>query len=106
MTYHFTKVIDVPFDRAIDVVIEALADKGFGILTKIDVEATLKKKLDVSFRPYTIRGACNRNFAYQALQHENKNWHDATVERDHSAARRWHGGSLGRRSGCINAINR
>ena len=72
MTYHFTKTIDVPFDRAIDVVTKALADKGFGVLTTIDVQETLKKKLDADFRPYTILGACNPNFAYQALRHEDK----------------------------------
>jgi uncharacterized protein (DUF302 family) len=72
MTYHFSKTIDVPFDRAIDVVTEALAEKGFGVLTTIDVQATLKKKLDVDFRPYSILGACNPNYAYQALQHEDK----------------------------------
>lgn len=72
MTYHFTKAIDIPFDQAIDVVTEALSKKGFGVLTTIDVQATLKKKLDVEFRPYTILGACNPNFAYQALQHEDK----------------------------------
>ncbi len=72
MTYHFTKTIDVSFDAAIEVVTKALADKGFGVLTTIDVKATLKKKLDVQFRPYTILGACNPHFAYQALQHEDK----------------------------------
>ncbi len=72
MTYHFTKVVDVPFDRAIEAVTKALADKGFGVLTTIDVNATLKKKLNVQFRPYTILGACSPNFAYQALQHEDK----------------------------------
>lgn len=72
MTYHFTKTIDVSFDAAIEAVTKALADKGFGVLTTIDVKATLKKKLDVQFRPYTILGACNPNFAHQALQHEDK----------------------------------
>lgn len=72
MTYHFTKTIKMPFDQAVDEVTEALGKKGFGVLTTIDVKATLKKKLDADFRPYTILGACNPEFAYQALQHEDK----------------------------------
>jgi len=72
MTYHFSKTLDAPFDQAIERVTAALGEKGFGVLTTIDVKATLKKKLDVAFRPYTILGACNPNFAYQALQHEDK----------------------------------
>ena len=72
MTYHFTKTVEMPFDRAVDAVTEALGRKGFGVLTTIDVKATLRKKLDADFRPYTILGACNPEFAYQALQHEDK----------------------------------
>ena len=72
MTYHFTRTLDMPFDEAIVAVTRSLAGKGFGVLTTIDVKATLKKKLDVEFRPYTILGACNPNFAYQALRHEDK----------------------------------
>ena len=72
MSYHFTKELDMPFDSAIEHVTRALADKGFGVLTTIDVKATLKKKIDVDFKPYTILGACNPQFAYKALQAEDK----------------------------------
>ncbi|ESQ73704.1 hypothetical protein ABAC402_17720 [Asticcacaulis sp. AC402] len=72
MTYHFSKTLTMPFVEAIAHVTKALADKGFGVLTTIDVQATLKKKLDVEFRPYTILGACNPQFAYKALQSEDK----------------------------------
>lgn len=72
MTYYFSKKLSVPFDQVIDQVTEALKRQGFGILTEIDVKATLKKKLDVDFRNYRILGACNPPFAYQALQAEDK----------------------------------
>ena len=70
MTYTFTKILNMPFDAAIAHVTEALKDKGFGILTTIDVKATMKTKIDKDIPPYTILGACNPNFAYQALQRE------------------------------------
>jgi uncharacterized protein (DUF302 family) len=72
MSYYFSKTLNLPFAQAIQHVTDALARKGFGVLTTIDVRATLKKKLDVDFRPYTILGACNPQFAYQALQSEDK----------------------------------
>jgi uncharacterized protein (DUF302 family) len=72
MTFHFTKRLRVPFETAISQVTEALKQRGFGILTEIDVQQTLKKKLDVDFRPYRILGACNPPLAYQALQAEDK----------------------------------
>ena len=72
MTYHFTKSVSLSFEQAIDEVTEALKESGFGVLTTIDVKATLKKKLDVDFRPYMILGACNPHFAYKALQSEDK----------------------------------
>ncbi len=72
MNYHFTRVLDTPFEEAISHVTAVLAEQGFGVLTTIDVKATLKKKLDVDFRPYTILGACNPEFAYKALQCEGK----------------------------------
>jgi len=72
MSYHFSKTIDRPFEQAIEDVTQALQSEGFGVLTTIDVKATLKKKLDVDFPPYTILGACNPNYAYRALQAENR----------------------------------
>lgn len=72
MSYYFAKTLQMPFDQAVQHVTEALASKGFGVLTTIDVRVTMKKKLDVDFRPYTILGACNPQFAHKALQAENK----------------------------------
>lgn len=72
MSYHFTRLLDTSFEEAISRVTAVLAEHGFGVLTTIDVKATLKKKLDVDFRPYTILGACNPHFAYKALQCEEK----------------------------------
>ena len=70
MSYYFSKKLQVPFAEAVDRVTEALEKEGFGILTEIDVQATLKKKLDVDFRPYKILGACNPTMAHEALQAE------------------------------------
>jgi uncharacterized protein (DUF302 family) len=72
MNYHFSKTVRTSFDEAIKRVTEELKKEGFGILTEIDVQDTLKKKLDVAFRRYKILGACNPPFAYQALQAEDK----------------------------------
>lgn len=72
MSYHFTTTLDMPFDQAVEHTTKALADKGFGVLTQIDVSGTLKKKLDVDMPPYLILGACNPGYAYKALQMENK----------------------------------
>lgn len=72
MQYHISKTVTGDFDDVINRATEALAEEGFGIMTEIDVSATLKKKLDVDFPKYRILGACNPNYAYQALQSENK----------------------------------
>jgi uncharacterized protein (DUF302 family) len=68
--YGFSKVVGYSYEEAIEKVTEALKAEGFGILTEIDVKETLKKKLDVEFRPYKILGACNPPFAYKSLQAE------------------------------------
>jgi uncharacterized protein (DUF302 family) len=70
MGYYFSKTLEMPFVQAIQHVTDALVGKGFGVLTTIDVRATMKKKLDIDFRPYTILGACNPEFAHKALQSE------------------------------------
>ncbi|VAX15499.1 hypothetical protein MNBD_IGNAVI01-3024 [hydrothermal vent metagenome] len=68
--YSFSKAVDLSYEAAIEKVTEDLKEEGFGILTEIDVKATLKKKLDVDVKPYKILGACNPPFAYKSLQAE------------------------------------
>jgi len=70
MNYRLTQTIELPYERAVERTREALAAEGFGVLSEIDVSATLKKKLDVDFRPYVILGACNPPLAHQALTAE------------------------------------
>ncbi|NGP75792.1 DUF302 domain-containing protein [Balneolaceae bacterium YR4-1] len=72
MDYFYSKITDLDFDEAIGAVTENLKEKGFGVLTEIDVRATLKKKLDVDFKNYRILGACNPAFAHKALTAEDK----------------------------------
>jgi uncharacterized protein (DUF302 family) len=70
MSYYISKTLQIPFTDAITRVTDALREEGFGVLTDIDVEATLRSKLNVDFRPYRILGACNPALAHQALQAE------------------------------------
>lgn len=72
MSYYFSRNLEMPFTEAIDRVTTRLKEEGFGVLTEIDVRETLKKKLDVEFRPYRILGACHPPSAYAALSAEDK----------------------------------
>ena len=73
MSYYFNKILnDKGFEEAIEQVTNELKKEGFGILTEIDLQKTLKNKLDVDLRKYKILGACNPHFAFKALQSENK----------------------------------
>ena len=70
MSYYFSKVLDYPFEEAIEKVTKELKEEGFGILTEINVKETFKKKLDVDFRKYRILGACNPQMAHKAISAE------------------------------------
>lgn len=72
MSYYFSKTVDMPFTTAINHVTNKLANKGFGVLTSIDVQQVMKAKLGADFKPYVILGACNPHFAWRALQAEDK----------------------------------
>lgn len=70
--YGMTKEVKMDYTKAIERAKEELQKEGFGVMTEIDVKATLKKKLNVEFDDYLILGACNPNYAYQALQMEDE----------------------------------
>ncbi|WP_409562429.1 DUF302 domain-containing protein [Hyphomicrobium sp. MC8b] len=72
MDYYIAKTLQIPFAEVVTKVISALKDEGFGILSDIDVSATLKSKIDAEWRPYRILGACNPQLAYRALLAEDK----------------------------------
>ncbi len=73
MSYYFNAVLKGrSFEEALEIVTAELKKEGFGVLTEIDVSATLKAKIDVDFKKYKILGACNPHFAYKALQNEDK----------------------------------
>jgi uncharacterized protein (DUF302 family) len=66
--YAFSAILDTSYEDAISRVTDALKEEGFGVLTEIDVQSTLKKKLNVDFRKYVILGACNPTYAHRTLQ--------------------------------------
>ena len=72
MSYYFSRTVESSFDDAVDRTREALRNEGFGVITEIDVQKTLKSKIDVDFRRYLILGACNPAMAYEALRIEDK----------------------------------
>lgn len=70
MAYHFSKKMDLSFEQAVEKTTAALKEKGFGVLTDIDIKSTLKEKLNVDFRKYRILGACSPGHAHKALTAE------------------------------------
>lgn len=72
MSYYMATKLQGPFDDAIARTEAALKTEGFGVISRIDIQQTLKSKIDVDFRPYTILGACNPDLAHEALQVEDK----------------------------------
>lgn len=72
MKYTIDTRVDMSFEQAIAATVEALKREGFGVLTEIDLKETFKKKLDLDFRNYKILGACNPQFAHEALTFEDK----------------------------------
>ena len=69
-SYAIGRSVPLPYEQAVARIRETLQQQGFGVLTEIDVQATLKKKLDVDFKKYVILGACNPPLAYQGFQAE------------------------------------
>jgi uncharacterized protein (DUF302 family) len=72
MTYYIAAKLNLPYEEALERTEAALKEQGFGVISRIDIQATLKAKIGVDFRPYTILGACNPDLALEALKLEDK----------------------------------
>ncbi|HEC44765.1 MAG TPA: DUF302 domain-containing protein [Bacteroides sp.] len=72
MAYYIGKMTDLGFTEAVEKLTEELQKEGFGVITEINIQETLKKKLDLDFRPYIILGACNPHYAHQAIELDDK----------------------------------
>lgn len=72
MSYYSARILDIPFEQAVERTVEMLKKHGFGVLTRIDVRSVLKEKIGADFHPYVILGACNPKMAFRALQAEDK----------------------------------
>ena len=72
VNYYLATMLPISFGEALERAEEALKEEGFGIISRIDIQAALKTKIGVDYRPYTILGACNPTLAYEALQIEDK----------------------------------
>jgi uncharacterized protein (DUF302 family) len=72
MSYYFSKTFSAQFEEAVSRTVDSLKKEGFGVLTDIDVQATLKNRLNIDFPPYRILGACHPPYAYEALKKEAK----------------------------------
>ena len=72
MNYYFNKTVNYSFEKAVERITEELKSEGFGVLAEIDMQKTLKEKLNVDFRKYKILEACNPPFAYKSLVAEDK----------------------------------
>jgi len=72
MTYYIAATLNLPYEQALQRTEAALKEQGFGVISRIDIQATLKAKIGVDFRPYTILGACNPGLAFEALKLEDK----------------------------------